>query len=79
MSEPDVKQVYWYRVEYRESWDEENRLHIAYVPAPGGASRDCIHFNLYELFRFPVATDAFIQIEKFAPVEKTVVSDSEVK
>lgn len=71
--------TYWYRVEYRESWDVENRLHVAYVSAPEGASRDRIHFSMYKLFRFPIATDAFIYIEKFTPVEKTVVSDSEVK
>ena len=69
--------MYWYRVEYRESWDVENRLHVAYVPAPEDASRDCIHFNLYKHFRFPITTDAFIQIEKFAPVEKTVVDDTQ--
>ena len=67
--------MYWYRVEYYESWDVENRLHVAYVPAPDGASSDQIKFSLYKQFRFPITTDAFIQIEKFAPVEKTIVDE----
>lgn len=67
----------WYRVEYRESWDVENRLHVAYVSALEGASRDCIHFKMYKQFHFPISTDAYIQIEKFTPVEKTIVDDEQ--
>lgn len=70
---------YWYRVEYRESWDIDNMLHVAYVVAPKDASQGYIHFTMYKQFHFPISTDAYIQIEKFAPVEKTIVSDSEVK
>lgn len=69
--------MYWYRVEYYESWDVENRLHVAYVPAPEGASLDRIKVSLYKQFRFPISSDAYVQIEKFAPVEKTVVDDTQ--
>lgn len=69
--------MYWYRVEYRESWDVENRLHVAYVPAPENASLDRIKVSLYAQFRFPIATDAFVLAEKFTPVEKTVVDDAQ--
>lgn len=70
---------WWYRVEYRESWDVENRLRIAYVLAPEDASSDQIKMAMWRQFQLPISTDAFVQIERFAPVEKTVVSDSEVK
>ena len=72
---------YWYRVEYRESfWDTENTLRrVAYISAPENATFDCIHFNMYSQLHFPITTDGSIFIEKFTPVEKTVVSDSEVK
>lgn len=67
--------MYWYRVEYYESWDVKNRLHVAYVPAPENASSDQIKSSLYRQFRFPIATDAYIMTEKFTPVEKTVVDE----
>lgn len=69
----------WYRVEYHESWDAENRLRIAYVTAPEDASSDQIKMAMWRQFHLPISTDAFVQIEQFTPVEKTVVSDSEVK
>ena len=72
--------MYWYRVEYRESfWDRENLLRVAYISAPENATFDCIHFNMYSQLHFPIATDGSIFIEKFTPVEMTIVSDSEVK
>lgn len=67
--------MYWYRVEYRESWDVENRLHVAYVPAPEGASLDRIKVSLYKQFGFPISTDAFVLAENFTPVEKTIVDE----
>lgn len=73
--------MYWYRVEYRESfWDTENTLRrVAYISAPENATFDCIHFNMYSQLHFPITTDGSVFIEKFTPVEKTIVSDSEVK
>ena len=65
----------WYRIEYRKSWDEDNRLHVAYVVAPKNASQSYIHFNMYKQFHFPISTDAYIQIEKCTPVEQSVVDD----
>ena len=65
--------MYWYRVEYRGSWDVTESLRVGYVTAPENASSDQIKFSLYKQFRFPISSDAYVQIEKFAPVEKTVV------
>lgn len=70
---------WWYRVEYRGSWDVTESLRVGYVAAPEGASSDQIKMAMWRQFQLPISTDAFVQIEKFAPVEKTVVSDSEVK
>ena len=69
--------MYWYRVEYRGSWDVTESLRVGYVTAPENASSDRIKVSLYKQFRFPISSDAYVQIEKFAPVEKTVVDDTQ--
>ena len=70
--------MYWYRVEFYESWDVENRLHVAYVLAPENAGDYCLHFFLYkQQLRGPITTDGNIQIEKVTCVEKTIVDDGQ--
>lgn len=67
--------IYWYRVEFYESWDVENRLHVAYVSAPRNATASALHFRLYEQYHFPIATDTNIQIKEITLVEKEVIDD----
>lgn len=69
--------MYWYRVEYRGSWDATESLRVGYVTALEDASSDQIKMAMWRQFHFPISTDAYIQIEKFAPVERTVVDDKE--
>lgn len=70
--------MYWYRVEFYESWDVENRLHVAYVSAPRNATTAALHFRLYEQRRPSiVASDENIQIKEIIPVESTIVDDEQ--
>lgn len=73
-----MKGMYWYRIEFYESWDVENRLHVAYVAAPRNATTSALHFRLYEQRRPSiVASDENIQIKEITPVEKTIVDDEQ--
>lgn len=69
--------MYWYRVEYRGSWDVTESLRVGYVAAPEDASCDQIKMSMWGQFRLPIASDVFIQIERFSLVEKTVVDGAQ--
>ena len=76
MSEPDVKQFYWYRVEYALP-DEDEPVYIVYVCDVPEADEDSIRIAIYrQIYRFSdslLARGFPIEIKSFTCVDKCMV------
>lgn len=64
------KAMYWYRVEYRESWwSAPDEVNITYVTATENATHDYLLFRLYKQYGFPKDSESFVELLNFTRVE----------